>query len=69
MERDGVFFDDKERLDEVCGEWVHLEKMGRGSWFLLVGHADGTESAFWFRSRDLEKPFWETREPRPKRAG
>lgn len=53
------------RLDEVCGKgFAHLEHMDGGRWFLLIGHDDGTETALWFTSRDLLKPFYERREPR-----
>ncbi len=51
-------------LDEVFGSrFGHLEHMGGNRWFLEIGHADGTSSAFWFSSKDLKKPFWETRQP------
>jgi hypothetical protein len=54
------------KLDEVVGSrGAHLECMGGKRWFLLIEHDDGTESAFWFSSKDLKKPFWETRSPRP----
>lgn len=54
------------RLDEVCGSrGAHLEHMDGDRWFLLIGHDDGTETAIWFSSRDLKKPFYERRGPRP----
>lgn len=63
---DRVSFTDKGKLDEVFGSHgAHLERMGKDSWFLIFYHADGSESAFWFKSKDLEKPFWEKREPLP----
>ena len=68
MTRDGVFFSG-DKLDEVCGQYVHLEHMDGNRWFLLVGHKDGTESAFWFGSKDLKRPFWEKRGRRPRLKG
>lgn len=54
------------RLDEiVSARGAHLEHMDKNRWFLIFYHADGTETAIWFSSKDLKKPFWETREPRP----
>lgn len=56
-------------LDEVvAAAGAHLEHMNGNRWFLSFEHADGTSSAFWFSSKDLKKPFWETRERRGKRA-
>jgi hypothetical protein len=53
------------KLDEICGsQFAHLEHMGGSSWFLLVGHDDGTETAVWFRSKDLRQPSYERRPPR-----
>jgi hypothetical protein len=52
-------------LDEICGGFAHLEHMGGKDWFLLIGHDDGTETAVWFRSKDLRRPSYERREPRP----
>ena len=53
------------RLDEVFGSrHAHLEHTFGDRWFLLIGHDDGTETAIWFSSRDLRKPFMERREPR-----
>lgn len=53
------------KLDEAFGTgFAHLEHMGGNEWFLLIGRADGSESAFWFTSKDLKKPFWEKRPPR-----
>lgn len=64
---DRVTFNDDGTLDEVCGSrYAHLEHMHGNSWFLLVGHDDGTETAIWFKSKDLRRPFWEMREPRQK---
>lgn len=63
---DRVTFTEKGRLDEVvASRGAHLEHMGGNSWFLSLLHADGTETAIWFDSKDLKKPFWEKREPRP----
>lgn len=60
-----VTFNDDDTLDEVCStRGAHLEHMGGGHWFLIFHHADGTETAIWFKSKDLRKPYWETREPR-----
>jgi hypothetical protein len=62
---DRVDFTDKGMLDEVvCTAGAHLEHMGSGRWFLEFTHADGTSTAFWFGSKDLKKPFWETRQAR-----
>lgn len=62
---DRVDFTDKGTLDEVVSSaGAHLEHMGGNRWFLIFQHADGTETAFWFGSKDLKKPFWETRQPR-----
>lgn len=62
---DRVTFTPKGRLDEVCcTKGAHLEHMEGDRWFILFAHADGTETAIWFTSKDLKKPFWETREPR-----
>lgn len=62
---DRVTFPDG-KLDEVCGRgFAHLEHMGNGRWFLLVGHDDGSETALWFSSKDLRKPLYERRTPRP----
>lgn len=53
-------------LDEVYGSrGAHLEHLDGNRWFLLIAHDDGTETAIWFSSRDLRKPFYERREPRP----
>lgn len=63
---DRITFDKKGELDEVCGSrFAHLERMGGNNWFLLIGHDDGTETAIWFKSKDLKKPFWEERPPSP----
>lgn len=61
---DRVTFNENGTLDEVCGTgFAHLEHMDKNSWFLLIGHADGTETAIWFSSKDLKRPFWEKRGP------
>lgn len=53
------------KLDEICGSrYAHLEHMGGGSWFLIIGHDDGSDTAVWFRSKDLRKPSYERRAPR-----
>lgn len=53
------------RLDEVFGSrHAHLECMGKNRWFLLIGHDDGSETAIWFSSKDLRRPFCERRPPR-----
>ena len=50
------------KLDEiVSSRGAHLERLGKNRWFLIFYHADGSETALWFSSRDLRKPFWETR--------
>lgn len=59
---DRVTFDDSGQLDEVVGTaGAHLERIGDNQWFLVFGHTDGSQSAFWFTSRDLCKPKWEKR--------
>lgn len=68
MSPDRVTFTDKGTLDEIvssCG--AHLERIGPNRWFLLMCHGDGTDTALWFTSRDLVKPFWETR-PAPAKG-
>lgn len=61
-----VTFRDDGTLDEVySARGAHLEHLGGKNWFLIFYHEDGTESAFWFSSKDLKKPFWEKREKRP----
>lgn len=60
--KDRVDFTDKGTLDEVvCSAGAHLESMGGNRWFLEFQHEDGTSTALWFASKDLRKPFWETR--------
>lgn len=50
------------KLDEIVStRGAHLEHLGSGRWFLSFQHEDGTETALWFTSRDLLKPFWEIR--------
>lgn len=62
--RDRVTHTDKGKLDQVFGSrFGHLERLGPSTWFLLIGHADGTETAMWFTSRDLPSLI-ETRERR-----
>ena len=52
--RDRVDYDDKGRLDEVVGIGVtHLERLGRNDWYLSIGHADGSETALWFTSKNF----------------
>ncbi len=52
----------KGKLDEIVStRGAHLEYLGDGGWFLIFYHADGTETALWFESKDLRKPNWETR--------
>jgi hypothetical protein len=63
---DRVTFTPKGRLDEVCStKGAHLEHLDGNRWFLSFEHSDGTSSAFWFRSADLKKPFWEKRDASP----
>jgi hypothetical protein len=53
------------RLDEVVGRgFAHLEHMHGHHWFLLIGHDDGTETAIWFDSKSLKRPFYERRTAR-----
>ena len=60
-----VQFNDDGTLDEVCStRGAHLEHMHGNHWFLVFYHEDGTDTAIWFTSKDLKKPFWEKREPR-----
>ena len=62
---DRVDFEPNGKLDEIVSTaGAHLEHMGSGQWFLSFQHADGTETALWFTSKDLRKPHWETREKR-----
>lgn len=62
---DRIDFTENGLLDEiVASRGAHLECMGGSRWFLSFQHEDGTETALWFTSRDLLKPFWEKREPR-----
>jgi hypothetical protein len=62
IDPDRVTFNDEGTLDEVCStRGAHLEYLGNNRWFLAFYHGDGTDSAFWFGSKDLKKPFWETR--------
>jgi hypothetical protein len=51
-------------LDEiVAARGAHLERLDKNRWFLALYHADGTETAIWFSSKDLRKPSMETRKP------
>lgn len=62
MSADRVTFTDKGILDEIVStRGAHLERTGANSWFLVFSHEDGTETALWFTSRALAKPFWEKR--------
>jgi hypothetical protein len=50
------------KLDEIVSTaGAHLERMGGNRWFLSFQHADGTETALWFISRDLVTPQMEIR--------
>lgn len=54
MSEDRVSYDDKGKLDEIVGtRGAHLERMSKNEWFLSIWHADGTETAIWFSSKDL----------------
>lgn len=66
MSDERVAFNDDGTLDEVyAARGAHLEHMGGNNWFLIFYNQDGTEAAFWFKSKDLKRPFWETRPARP----
>jgi hypothetical protein len=42
------------KLDEIVSTaGAHLERIGSSKWFLSFQHADGSETALWFTSRDL----------------
>lgn len=59
----------KGKLDEiVSARGAHLEYLGDKNWYLSFQHADGTETALWFTSKDLRVPMWETR-GRPESEG
>lgn len=61
-----VAWNDDGTLDEVFGaRHAHLEHMGGGKWYLSVGMSDGRDVVFWFKSKDLRKPYWEERKPSP----
>jgi hypothetical protein len=62
---DRVTFEDGHLDEVVSSRGAHLERMSGNRWFLIFYHEDGTETAIWFDSKNLRKPFWETREPRP----
>jgi hypothetical protein len=50
-------------LDEIVGSGgAHLERLSKKNWFLSITHADGSQSAVWFRGR-IE--LFEVRPPRP----
>jgi len=39
-------------IDEIVGSCgAHLERLGKKGWFLSINHADGTQSAVWFRGK------------------
>jgi hypothetical protein len=62
---DRTEFNEDGTLDEVvAAAGAHLEHMSGNRWFLLLCHADGTDTAIWFSSKDLKKPFMEIRKPR-----
>lgn len=61
---DRVDYKDGELDEVVATAGAHLERLDKNRWFLLLCHADGTETAIWFDSKDLKKPFMETRKPR-----
>ena len=51
-------------LDEIFGVGhTHLERLSNNTWFLLIGHEDGSETALWFTSKDLPT-LMERRPPR-----
>lgn len=53
------------KLDEIVStRGAHLERLSTCDWFLSFQHEDGTETAIWFTSHSLIKPFWEIRPPR-----
>lgn len=59
-----VTWEEDGSLDEIVGtKGVHLEYLGGKRWYLSVGHEDGSQSVFWFKSNTLKRPFWEKREP------
>lgn len=62
---DRVDYDDKDRLDEIVGCGVtHLERLSKNSWFLSIGHADGSSTALWFTSKKFPD-LMETHAARP----
>ncbi|MCA0032785.1 hypothetical protein [Mesorhizobium sp. B263B2A] len=64
---DRVDFNDDGTLDEVVStKGAHLEHLGGNRWFLIFYHEDGTDTAIWFSSRDLKRPFGEKRRPRAR---
>lgn len=69
MSDERVTFNEDGSLDEVyAARGAHLEHMDGDNWFLIFYNQDGTEAAFWFKSKDLKKPFWETRPPPHKES-
>lgn len=60
---DRVDFQNDELDEVVAGRGAHLERIGKDRWFLIFYHTDGTETALWFSSKDLKRPFLEKREP------
>lgn len=61
MDCDRVDFVDGELDEIVASKGAHLERLDKSRWFILFEHEDGSETAIWFSSKDLAKPFWETR--------
>ena len=54
------------QLDEIVGSGgAHLERLSKKGWFLAITHADGSESAVWFRGR---VELFEVRPPHPPLA-
>lgn len=50
------------KLDEIVSTaGAHLERIDKNRWSLIFYHANGTETALWFTSKDLRTPFWEIR--------
>lgn len=51
---DRISYGDDGKLDEIVGtRGAHLERMTKNEWYLSIWHADGTETAIWFNSKDL----------------
>lgn len=54
MIEDRVTYTEAGDLDEIVGSrFAHLERISNKRWFLTIGHADGTETAIWFTSKNL----------------